>query len=159
MNKIKIASEIVHYDSIDELSEVEQSLINKAYEYADYAYAPYSKFRVGCAILLENGKIVGGSNQENASYPAGICAERTALSTCSSLYPNTKPLTLAIVVNDKDFISNVPCAPCGICRQSISETEARYGQVEIIFPAPNKGFYKISSIESILPFMFNGDSL
>lgn len=143
------------YESSEELSEIEQKLVEIAYSQAKTAYAPYSKFRVGCAILLKNGKIVGGSNQENASFPAGICAERTALSTAASLFPEIPPTKIVIVVNGKEYQVVGVAAPCGICRQSIQETETKFKQsIEIIFPGNNGCFYKAKNIESLLPLSF-----
>lgn len=161
MKNVKIEVELLHYESVEELSKQEQRLIQIAYQQAkENAHAPYSNFHVGCAVLLKNGEIIGGSNQENASYPAGICAERTALSACASLYPNTAPIKMAIVVNNEQFQSETPCAPCGICRQTICEVENKYHQkIEILFPSENGGFYKAKSIESLLPLMFNSENL
>lgn len=160
MKVIEITSKIEQYQSAKELPENEQLLIEKAYEYAQYAHAPYSNFKVGCAIKLENGKIVGGSNQENASYPAGICAERTALSSCASQFPNVAIEKMAIVVNDENFLLTMPTAPCGICRQTIQEVEGMYNkQIQILFPGENGSFYKAESIKSLLPLSFKAKHL
>lgn len=161
MKKIKIEVNLVHYESIDEMPEQEKQLIKIAYKQAKQnAHAPYSNFYVGCAVLLKNGEIIGGSNQENASYPAGICAERTALSACASLYPNVAPIKMAIVINHEQFRSETACAPCGICRQTICEVQNKHQQpIEILFPSENGGFYRVKSIESLLPLMFNSENL
>jgi len=148
------------YATKDELPVEDQQLVSSAYQAATNSYSPFSNFKVGCAVLLTNGEIVGGSNQENASYPAGICAERVALSTCSSIHAGVKPIKMAIVVNNENYQSKFPCAPCGICRQTISEYEGRFEQeIEIIFPGENGQFYKVKSIQSILPLGFNANNL
>ena len=160
MKEIQLNTQFTKYTTINELSEQQQMLIEKAYEFASKAYVPYSNFRVGCAILLDNGEVVGGNNQENASYPAGICAERTALSVAASLYPTSKPVTMGIVVNDKNYHLDLPTAPCGICRQSINEVEAKFNApIEIIFPGENGSFYGAKSIESLLPLSFKPTNL
>lgn len=161
MKKIKIEVNLMHYKSIHEIPAQEKQLLKIAYKQAkQHAHAPYSNFSVGCAVLLENGEILGGSNQENASFPAGICAERTALSACASLYPNVAPKKMAIVMNHEQFQSKTPCAPCGICRQTICEVQNKHQQpIEILFPSENGGFYKAKSIESLLPLMFNSENL
>lgn len=155
-----INTSIEVYANKEALNKEDYQLVMAAYDYAKQSYSPFSNFKVGSSILLENGEIVGGSNQENASYPAGICAERVALSTSSSIHPGVKPLKIAIVVNDENYQSNFACAPCGICRQSLVEIESRFQQeVEIIFPGENRQFYKVKSIQSILPLSFSANNL
>ena len=160
MKEIEIRSTLSCYEQLEELSTEDINLVKKAYEYGKFAYAPYSNFKVGCAVLLENGEISGGSNQENASFPAGICAERTALSACVSTYPKSKVVKMAIVVNELGFKLSTPTAPCGICRQSIQEFESKFGSpIEIIFPGENGRFYKAKSIQSLLPLSFEAKNL
>lgn len=160
MEEIEIVSRLERYENYDHLPDEDRELVLKAYEYGKHAHAPYSNFKVGCAVLLENGEIVGGSNQENASFPAGICAERTALSACVSNFPNTAPIKVAIVVNEESFQLEMPTAPCGICRQSFQEVESIYNHpIEIIFPGENGRFYKAKSIQSLLPLSFEAKNL
>ena len=104
------------YDQLDEMPEEDIQLMNKACEIRDQAYAPYSQFMVGAAVLLENGEIVVGSNQENAAYPSGLCAERNAIYQAGSLYPKEKILAIAITVKSQRKKVIVPAAPCGACR-------------------------------------------
>lgn len=113
------------FNSWKELAEAEQTLVQKAYEICDQAYAPYSKFNVGAAVLMENGKVVLGNNQENIAYPSGLCAERVALFYAGANHPDVQIETLVIVAKG-DLIADDAClSPCGSCRQVISESEKR----------------------------------
>lgn len=127
MKDLTITSIIKVY-TFDELNKTEQDLMTSAMEATTRSYAPYSKFSVGAAALLANGIVVTGTNQENAAYPSGLCAERTTLFYANSQYPDQPVLTLAIAARtEKDFI-DLPIPPCGACRQVILETEKRYKQ-------------------------------
>ncbi|MEO5673806.1 MAG: cytidine deaminase [Chitinophagales bacterium] len=124
------------------------------------AYAPYSNFKVGAAALLENGKIIMGSNQENASLPAGICAERVALSAASSAHPLVPVIALAVSAKGGRQKITDPVAPCGICRQTLLEYEARFHHnIEIILQGEQGKIYWISSVKDLLPFNFSGENL
>src|SRR5688500_17431148 len=116
------------YDSIEELPEEDAWLLNEAREVTEHAYAPYSHFYVGAVAKLANGEIVAGSNQENASFPVGLCAERVLLASASSLYPKIPIDTIAISYKSEHQKSDHPIAPCGICRQSLQEFEGRVRQ-------------------------------
>ena len=120
MKEIKICSNFKVYDSIDELNDQIKVLFNEAKLIRESAYSEYSKFSVGAAVLLENGKILCGSNQENSSYPSGLCAERTVLFYANSKYPNTKIKEIAVIAGSINKINENPVAPCGSCRQVIS---------------------------------------
>ncbi len=160
MEKKLITSEFMHYESIHELPKKDQKFINQLYEYTKKAYAPFSNYHVGALIVLEDGTTVLGTNQENSSFPAGICAERVAFSAMSALYPEKKPKQLIIVVQNKEFKSEQAAAPCGICRQTITEYEQRFDtDIELLFPAENGGFYRTKSIKSLLPLAFNAKNL
>jgi cytidine deaminase len=113
------------YDSIEELNNDDATLLTEAREITKFAYAPYSNFMVGAVAKLVNGEKITGTNQENASYPAGICAERTLLSTASSLFPGVGIDTIAISYNNVNGKSDRPISPCGICRQSFAEFQQR----------------------------------
>jgi len=148
------------YDSVEELDRGDASLLNKAKAATKDAYAPYSHFRVGAAASLQNGQIVTGTNQENASFPAGICAERTLLSTASSLYPGISIDTLAISYDNANGPSDRPISPCGICRQSLQEFEQRTGRpVRLILGGREGKIYIIPQAGLLLPFAFTGDEL
>ena len=122
--------------SFSELSEEKKVLIEKAKEASFAAYAPYSKFSVGVAVLLENGIVVVGNNQENVAYPSGLCAERTALFAANANYPNVAPKALAIAAQTGGKFLENPISPCGSCRQVILEAEKRFVlQVQLFFMA------------------------
>ncbi|WP_264566581.1 cytidine deaminase [Flavobacterium sp. N3904] len=155
MKHIKITTEIIVYDSIQELPTLVQDLMEKAIEVKRNAYAPYSKFRVGCAILLDNGAIVLGSNQENAAYPSGLCAERVAIFQAGSIYPEAHILKIAITASSDINLTDTPVPPCGSCRQSIAEYEIRQSSpIEIYFMGEIGQIYKSASLKNLLPFMF-----
>lgn len=147
-------------NSVKELPAALQELVAKASEAVTHAYAPYSNFRVGAAALLENGKIVTGSNQENASSPVGICAERVALSACSALYPDVAVIAMAITSRAKDHIHENPAMPCGLCRQTILEYEQRTKKEIslVLFSEPGK-FIWFTSVKSLLPLYFGSEDL
>ena len=124
------------------------------------AYAPYSKFRVGTAILLDNGKIVRGSNQENAAYPSGLCAERVAIFQAGAIYPHAKILKMAITAASDTNKTIEPIPPCGACRQSIAEYEIRQDtQIEMYFMGETGQVYKSDSLKNLLPLLFNKNVL
>jgi cytidine deaminase len=148
------------YDSGNELKKEDQELLDKAMAITKNAYAPYSHFHVGAAARLANGEIVTGTNQENASYPAGICAERVLLSVAASLYPNIPIESLAITHRPGKGVSDHPVAPCGICRQSLQEFENRVKQpIRLILGGMEGNIYVIPKASSLLPFGFSGDEL
>ena len=138
----------------EELSTIEQQIVDKARLASFQAYAPYSKFSVGAAILLSNGEIITGSNQENAAFPSGTCAERTTIFYASALFPGVRFCKLAIAAfTDGEFIEE-PISPCGACRQAILEYEKLGGQpIEILLAGRNK-VYKLQGIRSLLPLSF-----
>lgn len=150
----------IQYKSASNISEFEpnvQKLIQETIAFAANAYAPYSNFKVSAALLLENGKILKGTNVENASYPVCICAERTLLSHAISNYPNDKIAIMAIYV-DKDLPAPVP--PCGLCRQSLVEAEARQKQkFKILLISKGGTILQFESCGDLLPLSFNADFL
>lgn len=147
---------------LDDLNELDRNLIERAKEATVRAYAPFSKYQVGAAILLDNGKIIEGSNQENAAYPSGLCAERTAAFFASSAHPGIpfKKIAIAAWVNpgdDKSFedgFQKLPVSPCGGCRQALMEYEHLYGNIEVILYGKDK-IYILPSIKSLLPLAFS----
>ncbi len=147
------------YSSVQDTSKIVQSLFERAFEARKVAYAPYSNFLVGCAILMNNGEIVIGNNQENASFPVGICAERVALTSASAQFPNQKISTLAIVAG-KDMNNDKAIAPCGICRQTILEYELKQkSPIEIYFMGTTGKVIQFDSAKNLLPFCFDGSLL
>lgn len=148
------------YDSIDELSKNDAFLIIEARKVTQFAYAPYSNFQVGAFALLENGKTVSGTNQENASFPAGICAERTLLSTAASLYPGVGIDAIAISYHNLHGKSSRPVSPCGICRQSFIEFQERTKKPFRIILAGMEGqILLVENAKDLLPLVFNADDL
>lgn len=160
MKEININTIISVFDSISALPTEIQSLMQQAIEVRKNAYAPYSRFRVGAAILLDNGKVVLGSNQENAAYPSGLCAERVAIFQAGAIYPNAKILQLAITAASDTNPTKSPIPPCGSCRQSIAEYEFKQDTpIEIYFMGESGEVYKSNSISNLLPLSFDKTSL
>lgn len=160
MKEITINTTISVFNGISDLPLEIQSLMNQAIETRKNAYAPYSRFRVGAAILLDNGKIVLGSNQENAAYPSGLCAERVAIFQAGSIYPNAKIVKLAITAASDTNPTLSPIPPCGACRQSIAEYEFKQDiPIEIYFMGESGEVYKSNSINNLLPLSFDKTSL
>lgn len=156
MKDIIITTQINVFEKIQELPADIQNLMNKAIEVRKKAYAPYSKFKVGAAILLDNGEIVIGSNQENAAYPSGLCAERVAIFHAGAVYPEATILKIAITAASDINKTITPIPPCGSCRQSIAEYEIRQNSpIEIYFMGETGAIHKSASLKNLLPFMFD----
>ena len=148
------------YDSIDELNADDRQLLIEARNITDKAYAPYSNFHVGAAAKLSNNKIVTGTNQENASYPVGICAERVLLSAISSLYPGIAIETMAVSYQSKKTKSDHPISPCGMCRQALLEYETRTDKpIRLILAGQEGKIYIVTTVKFLLPFAFTPDEL
>lgn len=156
MKKVEIKTQITVFDSVEELPKSVNVLMQKAIEAKQTAYAPYSKFKVGAAFLLEDGTIVTGNNQENAAYPSGMCAERVAIWKVSSEYPNHKILQLAITASSSSQITKEPVAPCGACRQTLSEYELKQNEkIEVFFMGEVGKIIKTNSLLDLLPIAFD----
>lgn len=160
MTKITtISFSYLEYDNIKELDPDDMDLVVAARESALNAYAPYSKFRVGAAIRLNSGLIISGTNVENAVFPSGICAERSALAYSVSNHSDDSPTTLAVSAFTENGLTDDPVPPCGNCRQVISEEESRTGsKIRIILSGKNKTLI-IESIRDLLPMQFNQKNL
>lgn len=160
MKNISVTSTFSVFDTQDDLPLEVKDLMTQAIEIRKKAYAPYSRFRVGAAILLDNGKMVLGSNQENAAYPSGLCAERVAIFQAGAIYPDAKILKMAISATADDKEMTEPIPPCGACRQSIAEYEFRQDlSIEIYFMAAVGKVYKSDSLKNLLPLMFDKNFL
>jgi cytidine deaminase len=156
MKEIKIESIFTVFDNLEELPEEISFLMQKAIDARQKAYAPYSKFTVGAAILLDNNEIVVGNNQENASYPSGLCAERTAIYYASANFPDAKIVRMAITGGSKSKQTIEPIPPCGSCRQSISEYEVKQdAPIEIYFMGETGKVVKSNSLANLLPLGFD----
>lgn len=162
MKKSEYSFSFDEYDSIDELKDEDSSLLKEARNATENAYAPYSHFNVGAVARMVNGKIVSGSNQENASFPVGLCAERVLLAAASSLYPNLPLDTIAISYhnNNNEGKNDHPIAPCGICRQALQEFEQRSGHmIRLILGGMEGKVFVLSTASSLLPMAFTKDEL
>ncbi len=160
MKKIKIETILEVYNTMKELPVSIQQLFTKAQQARDTAYAPYSHFKVGVAVALNNGEIVQGSNQENAAYPSGLCAERVAVFYAGATYPNATISTLVITVKAEDKIVSNPVAPCGACRQSLAEYEVKQNApIQIYFMGETGKIIKVASVKDLLPLVFDNSYL
>ena len=146
------------YAELSDLPEDERILLEKAVASCSKAYAPYSDFHVGAAVLLANGQIILGNNQENAAYPSGICAERTALFYAGANFPGVFVQTIALSCHSKHAIVDKPLTPCGACRQVISEYESRQNlPIRIIMSGVTGPILACNGIDQLLPLRFKGE--
>ncbi|HKZ67957.1 MAG TPA: cytidine deaminase [Chitinophagaceae bacterium] len=148
------------YNDISELKKEDAELLTRARAVTKQAYAPYSNFFVGAVAKLDNDKTVAGTNQENASYPVGICAERVLLGSAATLYPGTGIDTMAISYDSKEVKSDHPISPCGMCRQSLLEYETRTKKpIRLILAGQEGKVYIVKTIRDLLPFAFTSGEL
>lgn len=158
MKNITITSEFKVY-RYEELDKQDQELIDRAKKECETSYSPYSQFAVGAAAKLANGTIVSGSNQENAAFPSGTCAERTTLFYANSKYPDQPVDTLAVAAFTKGVFLDKPIPPCGACRQVVLEVEKRYKQPIRILLNGEEGIYECEGIADLLPLSFDSSSM
>lgn len=143
------------YSSIDDLTRSDRDLCKEAAKAMVNSHSPYSEFRVGAAVRLESGKIVYGSNQENVAYPSGLCAERVALFTIGSTYPDDRIVSMAITAHTDNFELTEPVTSCGACLQVMAEYEKKQSHpIEVLFYCQNGSTVKTNGIQSLLPFAF-----
>jgi cytidine deaminase len=148
------------YNSIDDLQEQDRVLLQAAKDIADTAYAPYSNFHVAAVAKLSNGQLVKGTNQENASYPVGTCAERALLGSLGALFPNEPIETMAITYHNLNGSSDTPASPCGMCRQALREYETRtHHTIRLILAGMEGKIYIIPTAGMLLPLGFTSDDL
>lgn len=156
MKTLSIQSDFLVFDSIQELPPKTHNLMLEAIATRKKAYAPYSNFKVGVAIELDNGEIILGSNQENAAYPSGLCAERVAVFYAGSLYPEAKIIQMTITAASGNSVTDTPIPPCGACRQSIAEYEIKQNTpIEIYFMGETGPVFKSDSLKNLLPLLFD----
>lgn len=156
MKEIEHTTTFIVYDTVDELSSDDKSLLDTAIKMRDTAYAPYSNFSVGAAILLSNNEIVTGSNQENAAYPSGMCAERVAVYSAGALYPGVSITKIAISASSSNKIVDQPVGPCGSCRQAIAEYEFKQEiPIQLLFMGEKGKIIKTNSLNDLLPLSFD----
>jgi cytidine deaminase len=160
MKEINIGSSGVVYENIDELPEADKELMKEAVKATENSYSPYSKFKVGAALLMEDDSIITGSNQENAAYPSGMCAERVAIWKAGSSFPNKKVKKIAITAISSNKKVDKPVGPCGACRQTLLEYEINQEDlIEVFFMGEIGKVVKATSISSLLPFSFDSSYL
>ncbi|NQU84204.1 MAG: cytidine deaminase [Mariniphaga sp.] len=158
MKTKEIKVQVIEYDNLNELSDENKDLLIQAREATQNAYAPYSGFFVGAAVLLENGKVVTGNNQENAAYPSGLCAERVALFYANANYPDVPVVAIAITAKNKLGKIHVIASPCGSCRQVMLETESRFEKpINVILDGEK--IQMMEGIDNLLPLGFRPHSL
>jgi len=151
-----------YFKNSSELSDIEKQLFERAKMARENAYAPYSEFLVGCSVLMENGDIYSGNNQENAAFPSGLCAERTTLFWVAANFPNDKIKKIFVVGGPKEFSghNNPPIPPCGACRQSLLEFETKQKEnINLYFSNMNEEVIKVHSVKDLLPFSFDATFL
>lgn len=152
--------EFTRFLNENELSDQDQTLIREARKHASSAYAPYSGFKVASVALMNDGTMIHGTNQENASYPIGLCAERVMLAAISSVKPNELVKTICISYLSSNVATDKPIAPCGICRQSLVEFESRFSTpIRLLLTGQLGEVYEFSSVSDLLPMAFKKNNL
>ncbi len=160
MTKHTLTVAYTEFSELSQLAAEDRKLLKEAWGACDSAYAPYSQFHVGAAVLLANDLTFKGNNQENAAYPSGICAERVAVFSASATYPGIPIKTIAVVAKTSVFNHANPVTPCGACRQVIAEYEKLAGEpIRIILQGNSEKVWLIDGITNLLPLMFDGGGL
>lgn len=149
----------IRFCQLDELSAEDQELVQAAIKATDNSYSPYSNFRVGAAIRLADGSIVLGANQENAAFPSGLCAERTAIFAAQAQRPDQAILCLAIAARSAEGLLSEPVTPCGSCRQVMTEIEDRYKRPMRVLLYGTNGVYVMDSVKDLMPLSFVSENL
>ena len=156
-SEIKIV--VYEYETIEELPDADRMLLSEARKITKLAYAPYSGFHVGAAVLLGNGKIFTGNNQENSAYPSGLCAERVALFYANANHPESEVKSIAVSAAKNGILVDDSVKPCGSCRQALAETEVRFGQPIRIILDGQDSILVLNGVESLLPLSFSKKAL
>lgn len=155
MTEKQITINYTEYTSLDELCPKDRELAHKAIEAMKGSYSPYSHFRVGAAVRMSNGEIVNGANQENAAFPSGLCAERTAMFYASAHFPDEAIEELALAGGTEKEICDTPATPCGACRQVMAQYQAKSGKPLAVLMIGAKRIWKFNRVEDILPLIFD----
>ena len=155
MQAKEIRIKYTEYQSLDELTWQDRQLADAAIEAQKSSYAPYSHFNVGAAVLLDNGQIIKGSNQENAAYPSGLCAERTAMFAAGAQYPQNAIISIALVGGPEGTICDAPATPCGSCRQVMAEYQVKGGRPMSVLMVGKKKIYRFNQVDDVLPLIFD----
>jgi len=151
----QLTIDYIEYGSASEMEPKDQELVAAALEARSGSYSPYSRFRVGAALRLEDGTVIKGANQENIAYPSGLCAERVAMFAAGANHPGVAFDTLAIAGGNGAEVCELPAAPCGACRQVMAEYQRLYGRPLKIILIGTHAIYKFSKVEDILPLIFD----
>jgi cytidine deaminase len=160
MKKILLGNFYYEFDSVEELEINDRLLMEEAIKAVENAYAPYSNYSVGAALLLENGKILTGNNQENVAYPSGMCAERVVLYYASANFPEVPVIAVAITAKSAAFKIDSPVPPCGSCRQVFAEYENKHNRkIKIILKGNTGKVFVFEGIEQLLPLIFKANQL
>ena len=153
-------SELKTYTSIDSLNSVDRGLLEEAIKSREQAYAPYSHFRVGASVLLEDEIMISANNQENAAYPSGLCAERVAVFSAMANHPNKKILAIAITARSEQTKVDAPATSCGACRQVMLEYELKQSQpIRVLFYGEEGEVWEVADVKTLLPFYFDKELL
>lgn len=160
MEEITFVTRVENFSNTEELNSAERELILASEEAMKRAYAPYSGFQVGAAVLLENGVVVQGNNQENMAYPSGLCAERVAIYHAGATYPGVKVKAVAISAGSDVLEVSHPVSPCGACRQAMLEYEMNQQQsIVILMKGRTSQVYRVTGVKQLLPLFFNEQGL
>ncbi|MBR1960725.1 MAG: cytidine deaminase [Bacteroidales bacterium] len=151
--EIKIA--YIEYESLDQLDPQDRELAEAAIEATKGSYAPYSGFNVGAAVRLDTGEIVKGANQENAAYPSGLCAERTAMFYASATYPDSIIESIAVTASQNGILCDSPASPCGACRQVMAQYQTKGGRPMTIILVSGEKIWKFDKVDDLLPLIFD----
>jgi cytidine deaminase len=158
MKELKIVAKIQKCP-YEELNPLEKKLVEAAKDASKDAYAPYSGFRVGAAVMLDNGRIVTGNNQENAAYPSGLCAERVAAFSAGANHPGRAPVAMAVAAYSEGTFTACPVAPCGACRQTLLEMERLHGHPLRLLLYGEREIYVVERVADLLPLAFSAASM
>jgi cytidine deaminase len=155
MTEQEIRINYQQFASIDELNAEDRELAHAAIEGMQGSYAPYSHFNVGAAVRMSNGQIVRGANQENAAFPSGLCAERTAMFAAGAKYPDKDMRSLALAGGLYGRLTDEPATPCGACRQVMAQYQAKAGKPMSVIMVGAKKIWKFEKVDDILPLIFD----
>lgn len=155
MAEVNITINYEEFSSPKEMEPIDQNLVAAALEAKKGSYSPFSHFQVGAALLLADGTIVKGANQENVAYPSGLCAERTAMFAAGANHPDTPMVRMAIAASDHGVLCESPASPCGACRQVMAQYQRKFGQPIQIILVGSKRIRKFHKVDDILPFIFD----
>ncbi len=159
MSEKRLSFVYEEFASVSEMMPEDQELVAAALDAQKGSYSPYSHFQVGAALRLDNGIVVKGANQENAAYPSGLCAERSAMFWAGANYPDVPMDTLAVAGSDHGVLCESPASPCGACRQVMAEYQKKHGKPMKIILVGSKRIRKFKCVDDLLPFIFDSLTL